>query len=187
MTERNLIDTAAKGLTIEAAPFKPLAEHFGVSEEEILESLRRMIREGKVKRFAASVRHQPLGYHFNAMILARTDEKNLERVGFAVSKFPAVSHCYQRSHPDGDPWCIYIMIHGREKEKVERIVEEIRRVRGIIGMEVCTSLLELKKTSLSGISSHLEKPEAPVTTPPLADKENRFATASARSAPSERN
>lgn len=159
VTDRELIDMAAKGLGIEAEPFKPLAERFGISQDEVIARLKGMIESGKVRRFAASVRHQPIGYHFNAMILARTDEDNLDRLGSAACSLEAVSHCYQRSHPDGDPWCLYIMAHGRDETRLDEVIAAIRNLPGVRDVEVCTSLRELKKTSLSGVTTDLKRLE----------------------------
>jgi len=156
VSDREFIDTAAKGLKIEPEPFQSLAEQLGLSVEEVLERLRRLIAQGKVRRFAASVRHQPMGYSHNAMVIARTDEQSLDDVGLAASRISAVSHCYQRSHPDGDPWCVYIMVHGQDQETVINAVVEIKKIPGVRSLEVCRSLDELKKTSLSGVSTDLD-------------------------------
>lgn len=157
MDDRHFIDAAAKGLAIEARPFLPLAERLGLSEVEVVERLKRLVAEGKVRRFAASVRHQPLGYLENAMVIARVDENAVDRVGQAASQIPAVSHCYLRAHPDGDPFCVYIMVHGQDPEALAAAVEKIRALPGVRALEVCRSTAELKKTSLSGVSSELDQ------------------------------
>jgi len=153
MTDRELIDAAAKGFAIEAQPFKELAERFGVSQGEVIARLEAMIADERVKRFAASVRHQPMGFRYNAMVLARTDERNLERVGQAACALNEVSHCYQRNHPDGDPWCVYIMAHEQDAERMKAVIARIGQLPGVRTIEVCTSLTELKKTSVSGVTT----------------------------------
>jgi len=157
VSDRELIDAAAKGLKIEAEPFKPLSEQFGISEEEVIDRISRLLDQGKIRRFAASVRHQHMGFKYNSMILARTDEANLDKVGETVSALKAVSHCYQRSHPDGDPWCVYIMAHSQEAENMDLIVEKVRNTPGIRSIEVCKSLVELKKTSVTNLITKLKK------------------------------
>jgi len=155
MDDRKFIDVAAKGLQIEASPFHTLAEKVGLSEAEVIERIGRLIREGKVRRFAASVRHQPMGYSENAMVIARTDGDNIDRVGETAKAIEAVSHCYQRPHPDGDPWCVYIMVHGREKIVMKEAVEKIKKIPGIRDIEICRSVAELKKTSVSGVTTEI--------------------------------
>lgn len=155
MDDRDFIDVAAKGLAVEAAPFRSLADKLGMSEAEVIERIGRLIKEGKVRRFAASVRHQPMGYSQNAMVIARTDEDNISAVGRAASSIDSVSHCYQRQHPDGDPWCVYIMVHGRGADALEQAVERIKEIPAIRGIEVCSSIAELKKTSVSGVSTDM--------------------------------
>jgi len=152
-SDREFIDAAAKGLPLAAEPFADLARQLGMTEAEVIARIERLIAEKKVRRFAASVRHQPMGYAFNVMLIARVVPERLDQVGQAAARIEAVSHCYQRPHPDGDPHCVYIMVHGREEETVTRVVEAVRAIPGIRALEVCRSLGELKKTSVSGVSS----------------------------------
>ena len=157
VTDREFIDRAAKGLEIEAEPFARLAADLGLTQEEVIARLDRLIAEGKVKRFAASVRHKPMGYAHNTMLLARIEPGRLDELGEAASRFTEVSHCYHRHHPDGDPDCLYIMLHTRDKPRMDEIISEISGLEGVRGVEVCTSLVELKKTSLSGVCSRVRR------------------------------
>jgi len=156
-SDREFIDRAAKGLKIEAEPFKPLADDLGMTVDEVIGALKRLIDEGKVRRFAASVRHQPMGYSVNAMVIARCEEGRADEVGRAAADVEGVSHCYLRDHPDGDPWCVYVMIHGQERDAVKTAVEKIKGLSGARVVEVCRSLGELKKTSLSGVTTDLDQ------------------------------
>ena len=152
--DRKFINAAAKGLPLEAEPFAVLAQLLGITEDEVIATLKRLIAEKKVRRFAASVRHQHIGYAHNAMLIARVpDQAAIVAVGEAAAQIPEVSHCYERPHPDGWPYCVYIMIHGRERATVDAAVARVRALPGIEKLEVLRSMGELKKTSLSGVSS----------------------------------
>ena len=155
ITDREFIDVAAKGLEIEEEPLTTLAEKLGMTVEQVIERLKRLIDKGKVRRFAASVRHQPMGYTYNAMVIVRTDSSHVEEVGASASSLEAVSHCYQRSHPDGDPWCVYVMMHGRDEATVDKAMAELKQIKGVKALEVCQSVAELKKTSVSGVTTNL--------------------------------
>lgn len=154
--DKELIDAAAKGLKIEKRPFKDLAERFNLTEQEVTDRIQRLIKEKKIRRFAASVRHQHMGFGHNAMILAKVKEEELDKVGHEACAIKAVSHCYQRSHPDGHPYCLYIMAHARDGEKMERIIDQVKSLDGIESIEVCSSLVELKKTSVSNLITDLK-------------------------------
>ncbi len=156
ITDNEFIDIAAKGLKIEKEPLKPLAEKTGLSVDEVIARLKRLIDEGKVRRFAISVRHQPMGYSFNAMVIARTNEKELDDVGNKAQTIKAVSHCYQRAHPDGHPYCVYIMMHGQDESVIKSALEQINKIPGVESVEVCNSVRELKKTSVSGVTTNLD-------------------------------
>jgi DNA-binding Lrp family transcriptional regulator len=156
ISDRAFIDEAAKGLEIEVEPFKTLANRLGLRPQEVIDRIRRLISEGKVRRFAASVRHQPMGYSHNAMVIVCVRKADVDEVGKAGARIKAVSHCYQRPHPDGDPWCLYMMVHGTDRGVLEETIQRIRQIPGIRKIEVCHSLEELKKTSVSGVSTHLD-------------------------------
>ena len=151
--DRRFIDLAGQGFAIEAEPFKPLADRLGISQQAVIDRLRGFIGDGRIRRFAASVRHQPMGFGYNAMVLVRTDKAHLASVGEAAAGLAAVSHCYQRNHPDGDPWCVYIMVHARDLTTLEGWIEKLRAVPGIRSLEICKSLVELKKTSVSRVTT----------------------------------
>ena len=155
VSDREFIDAAGKGLELEARPFKPLAEALGLTEQEVLERMAALIEQGRVRRFAASVRHQPMGFSANAMVIARVQPEAVDRVGEQGSRLEAVSHCYHRSHPDGDPWCLYLMVHGQEEILVQETVAEISKIPGVREVAVYNSVAELKKTSLSGVSTDI--------------------------------
>lgn len=157
VTDREFIDVAAKGLEPRDRLFKPLADSLGLSEQEVLRRLEALIEQGLVRRFAASVRHQPMGFSANAMLIVRAEPEAIDQVGQAGSELDAVSHCYHRSHPDGDPWCLYMMVHGQDDGVVQQTFEAVQAILGVREVAVCRSLLELKKTSLSGVSTEINE------------------------------
>jgi DNA-binding Lrp family transcriptional regulator len=81
--------------------------------------------------------------------------ERLEGVGAAAGGLEAVSHCYQRAHPNGDPFCVYVMMHGRNEQTVDNTLAEIKKIEGVKGIEICQSVAELKKTSVSGVTTKL--------------------------------
>ncbi len=153
--DREFIDVAAKGLKIEKRPFKELAERFGMTELEAAETIGRLVEEGKVRRFAASVRHQPAGYVHNAMVIAKAEEGRVDEVGRAAREFETVSHCYHRDHPDGYPDAVYIMVHGRDEDQIQETAKRVENMEAVLSIEVCHSTRELKKTSVSGVTTNL--------------------------------
>jgi DNA-binding Lrp family transcriptional regulator len=155
-TDREFIDLAAKGLEITPEPLKPLAQALNMTVDEVIARIARLIDEGKVRRFAASVRHQPIGFSYNAMVIAKVEEQAVDRVGGVARQIDAVSHCYHRDHPDGDPFCVYIMMHGRERATVEKALDQVKNIAGVRSVEVCESIEELKKSSVSGVTTVLD-------------------------------
>ncbi len=126
-----------------------MAERLGVSEEEVLEVIRRLKEEGKLARIGAVLYHRRSGYKYNAMVCANVDQKAMDEVAEKIAENPMVTHCYQRiPAPDWD-YNLYFMYHGRDKEEVEKgiknLLDKIPYVKRYI---ILFSEREFKKTSV---------------------------------------
>ncbi len=129
-------------------PFADIAAEAGLSEEAVLELLRSLKREGVIRRFGASIKHQRAGWSSNAMVAWVVRGHDVEELGRRAAACDNVSHCYYRpsSAPDW-PYELYTMVHGRSAEEVSRVVEELRQSLGLEEHRALHSVRELKKIS----------------------------------------
>ena len=67
-TDLLLLKVAQDGLSLTDRPYQTWGEVLGISEEEVIDRLRALEREGVVRRFAATIGHRALGIVANAMI-----------------------------------------------------------------------------------------------------------------------
>ena len=131
-------------------PYKEMAETIGISEHELIDTLKSLKTSGVLRRVAAMLAHRKVAYSHNAMVVWKVDEKNVEKVGAVMASFPEVSHCYERD--TGGYWVynLYTMVHGKHYEDCMKSIERIARKTGISDYRILFSKREFKKTSFSG-------------------------------------
>lgn len=128
-------------------PFLAAAEKLGISEGEVITRVRRMVESGVVRRFSASIRHRKLGIKANPMIAWRVPKENVEEVGTRLASYDEVTHCYERPVVPGKwEYNLYTMIHGYDRESVEKLAEKLSRAVGIKDYMLLYSTKEYKKT-----------------------------------------
>jgi DNA-binding Lrp family transcriptional regulator len=126
-------------------PFDAYAAALGCTLDELFAWCAEMTAAGKMRRFAAVLRHQNAGFVANAMGVWKVPAERVEEVGPVMASFAAVSHCYERpAYPDF-PYNLYTMVHGRTRAEVLRTLEAIAARTGITERQYLWSSKEFKK------------------------------------------
>jgi DNA-binding Lrp family transcriptional regulator len=126
-------------------PFAPWAANLGCAPADLFAWCARMQAAGKLRRFAAVLRHQNAGFVSNAMGVWRVPAERVAEVGPLMASFAAVSHCYERpAYPDF-PYNLYTMVHGRTRDECLRTLEAIAERTGISERAYLWSSREFKK------------------------------------------
>jgi DNA-binding Lrp family transcriptional regulator len=120
----------------------------GVSETDVLDTLRSFKERKLMRRFAAVMNHRSAGFKANAMGVWAVPEDRLDEIGPMMAGFAAVSHCYRRPTYDDWPYSVFTMIHGRSARDCEATVEAIRNETGISDYCLLWSVKEYKKVRL---------------------------------------
>jgi len=146
--ENHLIAAIADGLPLTSRPFAEIGREVGLSEEEVLTTLRQMQETGLIKRFGLVVRHHELGYRSNAMVVWDIPDDRVDEVGQCFGNHDFVTLCYQRPRrlPDW-PYNLFCMVHGQERDKVLAQVSELAEACCIKGAsrEILFSLRRFKQ------------------------------------------
>ena len=130
-------------------PYKEMAKTIGMSEDELIDTLKSLKASGVLRRVAAMLAHRKVAYGHNAMAVWKVDEKDVEKIGAVMASFPEVSHCYERD--TGGYWVynLYTMVHGKHYEDCMKSIERIAYETGISDYHILFSKREFKKTSFS--------------------------------------
>src|SRR3989337_3020572 len=110
-------------LPIKKRPFQDMAKRLGMTEDDLFVIASNFINHGRMRRFAAVLRHREVGFKANAMGVWTVPSQDVERAGRGFAAFQAVSHCYERpSYPPVWPFNILTMVHAQTKEECINIL-----------------------------------------------------------------
>jgi len=138
-TERRTLCALEGGLSLVSQPYALLAGQAGLSEAVILSALAALIRDSVISRFGLIVRHRPLGFVANAMVVWDIPDAEADRTGECFGSQPFVTLCYRRPRRlPAWPYNLFCMIHGRERAWVLDRVEELK---GLVAPAVQSAVL----------------------------------------------
>lgn len=149
--DRKLVAATQQGLPLQARPYAAVAEATGMTEEEVIARLSRLLRDGAIRRIGAIPNHYALGLTANGMSVWDVEDAAVERIGATVGALDAVTHCYQRPrHLPDWPFNLFAMVHGRTRDEVLAKVAELAELIGPAARahDVLFSTRILKKTGL---------------------------------------
>ena len=149
--DRKLISVTQSGLSIEPLPYKTIAHNIGITQEEVIQRLKRMLSAGIIRRIGAVPNHYRLGLTANGMTVWEVDEKRIIELGTIIGQLDFVSHCYQRpSHLPIWPYNMFAMVHGQTRDEVDKKTMQISALLGknCRAYDTLFSSAILKKTGL---------------------------------------
>ncbi len=149
--DRAIVVATQGGLPLVERPYHAIGEQIGVSGEEVMARLMRMLEAGAIRRVGAVPNHYALGYGANGMSVWDVADEHVGRLGRVIGELPFVTHCYERvRHPPQWPYNLFAMVHARTRDEVEDKVGYIAAILGDAARAhaVLYSTRILKKTGL---------------------------------------
>ncbi len=149
--DRSLIKATQGGLPLCPEPYQVLADAVGLSADEVMRRMERMLAAGIIRRIGVVPNHYRLGFVANGMSVWNVADHAIADAGRQIGQLSFVSHCYHRPrHLPDWPYNLFAMVHGRSRPDVEAMVTVIAEMLGETsrGHEVLYSTRILKKTGL---------------------------------------
>ena len=124
--DRALIKIVQRGLPIASRPYAEIAKQLDTTEQDVITRLQYLMDKGAIKRYGVVVRHKELGYTSNGMVVWDVPDDKVEEIGMCIGKYSSVTLSYRRPRrlPEWS-YNLFTMIHGSNREEVEKKVEEI--------------------------------------------------------------
>jgi siroheme decarboxylase len=135
-------------IPVHKRPFGMIGEAVGLREDEVIDIIGRLKRDGLIRKFVAILRHQKAGYEKNAMVVWAVPESACETTGRLFASFKEITHCYERTPPFEGKYNIFTMIHFR-KDKPDELIQKLSLLAGIDDFKVLFSVEEFKKSSMT--------------------------------------
>ncbi|MCB2115175.1 MAG: AsnC family transcriptional regulator [Rhodobacteraceae bacterium] len=121
--DRVLLAALSRGLPLVPRPFAAL----GLAEAPALARIADLLQARVITRLGVIVRHRPLGWTANAMVVWDLPRDRIGAAGAALSALPGVTLCYERLTVDGVwPYPLYSMIHGRSRSEALAVLDRAR-------------------------------------------------------------
>ena len=146
--DKEIIRKLQDDISITATPYKEIAEALNMNEDELLRKIKTYNECGILKRIGTILYHRNAGFKANAMVVWKIDEHNLDYVGKYMNFISQVSHCYERKPCASWDYNLYTMIHEKNRESCNEIIERIANTIGCTNYKILYSTRELKKTSM---------------------------------------
>lgn len=132
--DRPLLHALSQGFALVPAPYAALADGLGRTEEQVLSRIGRLVSAGIITRLGVIVRHRPLGWTANAMVVWDLPEARIDAAGLALATHAGVTLCYRRRRVPGVwPYALYCMIHGQSREATLAVLESARQLSALQG------------------------------------------------------
>lgn len=155
--EQEIIRVTQGPLALVSRPFAVYAEGLGISEETLLWRLQGLQTRGVLRRVAAVAYHRKLGFQANGMAVWAIPEEKALKVGPQMASFSAISHCYLRDTNEHWKHNLFAMIHGKEKQEVQEIVQTICEEFELPEGMILFSSREFKKQRILYFSQEAEE------------------------------
>jgi len=141
-------------------PFAELAGPAGLSGNDLLVHAADFLSAGWMRRYSAVLRHRLAGAQANVLVAWDVPAERADGFAAHAVGFAGVSHCYLRAAPEGWPYSLYTMIHGRGDEEVDAVVAGIVAAAGDFPRAHFPTTHEYKKARLKLFSPELARWEA---------------------------
>jgi siroheme decarboxylase len=125
-TDRALINLLQDGIEITGRPFRDAAARLGISEEEVVERLQRLVDEGLLSRFGPLYNAERLGGAVTLAAIAVPEER-YEEVTELVNSYPEVAHNYAREHTLN----MWFVVSTERAERLGEVLDDIESRSGL--------------------------------------------------------
>jgi DNA-binding Lrp family transcriptional regulator len=124
--DRAIVNTLQQGFPVAARPFADAAALLGISEDELIARLQRLLDDRVLTRFGPLYQAERLGGAY-ALAAMRVPRDDFERVAAAVNALPEVAHNYERDHE----FNMWFVLATESQDGIARAAERIRRDTGL--------------------------------------------------------
>jgi DNA-binding Lrp family transcriptional regulator len=125
--DRRLLVEIGDGFPLSATPYADIAEAVDADRDSVLAAVERLLADGCIKRVGCVVNHVVTGFDSNCMVVWDVPDDRLDDWGSAVGSLPYVTLCYHRPRRPEYDWSynLFTMVHGRQPEAVDAVVDEL--------------------------------------------------------------
>jgi DNA-binding Lrp family transcriptional regulator len=124
-TDRRIVNALQNGFPIVERPYLETAGQLGMTEDELIRRLDRMLSNGILTRFGPLYNIERAGGAFTLAAMS-VPAADFERVAAIVNALPEVAHNYERDHE----FNMWFVLAAETSDRIARALERIERETG---------------------------------------------------------
>lgn len=124
--DKDILNEIQSDFPLVQRPYRELGKRLGLSEDEVLERVRRLKETGVIRRIGGNFHSNRLNFT-STLCAAKVPEEKLELFVDTVNAYPGVTHNYLRNHPY-NVWFTFI---AEDMEFIESALSAIARKSGV--------------------------------------------------------
>lgn len=120
--DKKIINHLQQGFPVSARPYQQAAMSLGLTEQELITRLERMLTNKLLTRFGPLYNIEKLGGAYS-LVAMQVADKDLDKVAAIVNQFTEVAHNYQRQH-QFNLWFVIAACSRQRILDVNRMIEQ---------------------------------------------------------------
>jgi DNA-binding Lrp family transcriptional regulator len=131
-TDRLLLNNLQGGFPVTHRPFRDVAGRLGLTEDIVLERLRRMVENGALSRFGTILNAPQIGGE-RTLAAMHVPQDGLEQVAEFVNGLETISHNYERTGGTeaGQHFNMWFVISSEDEREIAATIERIETQTGL--------------------------------------------------------
>ncbi len=124
--DKKILNILQKEFPLEEQPFLIVGQRCGISEDETIRRVKRMKKEGIIRRIGAVFEGKKLG-RVSTLCAARVPEDKIDSFVKIVNASKNVTHNYQRNHE----YNIWFTVSAANAKELEKFLKDVKAQTGI--------------------------------------------------------
>lgn len=124
--DKELLNKIQRDFPVCSKPYLQLAEELGISENEVIERITNLKKEGIIRRLGGTFDSRRLGYK-STLCAIKVPEERIPEVTNIINSFIGVTHNYLREHE----YNMWFTLIAPSKEHIISVLEQMKVKTGI--------------------------------------------------------
>jgi DNA-binding Lrp family transcriptional regulator len=143
--DRAILNRIQSDFPIAKRPFLSIARNLGLSEEKVINRIKRLKKIGIIRRIGGNFAPEKLGF-VSTLCAAKVPKDKIGGFSEAVNRYPGVTHNYLRDNP----YNIWFTFIAQSMSEINENIEKISRETGV------TDILNLPAEKMYKIKAHFD-------------------------------
>jgi DNA-binding Lrp family transcriptional regulator len=143
--DRAILNRIQSDFPIAKSPFLSIAQNLGLSEEKVINRIKRLKKKGIIRRIGGNFAPEKLGY-VSTLCAAKVPRDKIGGFSEAVNRYPGVTHNYLRDNP----YNIWFTFIAQSMSEINENLEKISQETGV------TDILNLPAAKMYKIKAHFD-------------------------------